>query len=223
MPSASAIEAIVFAVYIPPQAPSPGQIARSIRPRSSSDILPALQAPTASNASMMVTSFSVPSSSFTQPGMIEPAYKNTDERLSRAAAINMPGSDLSQPARRTDPSRRSACITVSTESAITSRETKEKCMPSCPMEIPSETEMVPNSSGYPPAAWTPCFAASAKRSRDKLHGVTSLQELATPIWGFTQSSSPIPTARSIPRAAVFSIPSVTSRERGLISTDIGQV
>src|SRR5690625_682472 len=38
-----------------------------------------------------------------------------------------------------------------------------------------------------------------------------------PIWGFTQSSSPIPTARSIPRAAVFSRPSVTSRLLGLIS------
>ena len=152
MPSASAIEAIVFAVYIPPQAPSPGQIAFSMRSRSSRDILPALQAPTASKASIMVTSFSVPSSRRTQPGAIEPAYKNTDERLRRAAAMSMPGSDLSQPASNTLPSRRSACITVSTESAITSRLTREKCMPSWPIEMPSETEMVPNSSGYPPAA-----------------------------------------------------------------------
>ena len=30
MPSASAADAIVFAVYMPPQAPSPGQIAFSI-------------------------------------------------------------------------------------------------------------------------------------------------------------------------------------------------
>jgi hypothetical protein len=37
----------------------------------------------------------------------------------------MPGSDLSQPASRTDPSRRSAIITVSTESAMTSRLTSE--------------------------------------------------------------------------------------------------
>ena len=147
MPSASAAEAMVFAVYMPPQAPSPGQIAFSMRVRSSSDILPALQAPTASKASMMVTCFSLPSSSFTQPGMIEPAYKNTDERSRRAAAMSMPGSDLSQPARRTEPSRRSACMTTSTESAITSRETNEKCMPSWPIEMPSETEMVPNSSG----------------------------------------------------------------------------
>jgi hypothetical protein len=50
-----------------------------------------------------------------------------------------------------------------------------------------------------------------------LQGVISLQELATPIWGFAQSSSPIPTARSMPRAAVASIPSVTSRLRGFMS------
>ena len=59
----------------------------------------------------------------------------------------MPGSDLSQPANSTDPSSRSACITVSTLSAITSRDTSEKCMPSWPIEMPSETEIVPNSSG----------------------------------------------------------------------------
>ena len=59
----------------------------------------------------------------------------------------MPGSDLSQPASSTDPSRRSACMTVSTLSAITSRDTREKCMPSWPIEMPSDTEIVPNSSG----------------------------------------------------------------------------
>ena len=61
--------------------------------------------------------------------------------------MSMPGIDLSQPASRTEPSRRSAIITVSTESAMTSRETSEKCIPSCPIEMPSETEIVPNCSG----------------------------------------------------------------------------
>ena len=61
--------------------------------------------------------------------------------------MSMPGSDLSHPASNTDPSRRSALMTVSTLSAITSRDTSEKCIPSWPIEIPSETEMVPNSSG----------------------------------------------------------------------------
>src|SRR3954449_2374125 len=212
MPIASATLAIVFAVYMPPQAPSPGQIARSIRSTSSRLILPAKQAPTASKASMIVTS--LPS---TWPGMIEPAYRKTLARSSRAAAIIMPGSDLSQPARSTEPSSRSAIITVSTESAMTSRETSEKCIPSWPIAMPSETEMVPNSSGEPPAACTPFLTAWASRCSERLHGVISFQLDATPIWGLRKSSSPMPTARSIPRAAAFSRPSVTSRERGLRS------
>ena len=134
----------------------------------------------------------------------------------RAAAIIIPGSDLSQPANVTMPSRRSACITVSTESAITSRETSEKCIPSWPIEIPSETEMVPNCIGKPPASSTPFFDALARRSSERLHGVISFHEDAMPICGFTQSSSPIPTARSIPRAGARSNPSVTSPERGFI-------
>ncbi len=153
----------------------------------------------------------------TWPGMIEPAYRNTEARSSRAAAISMPGSDLSQPASSTEPSIRSALITVSTESAMTSRETSEKCMPSWPIEMPSETEMVPNSIGKPPAACTPCFTACASRWSDRLQGVISFQDDATPICGLAKSSSPMPTARSIPRAAAFSRPSVTSRERGLMS------
>ena len=68
MPSASEMEAMVFAVYMPPQAPSPGQIARSMRSTSSREIRPFTQAPTASKASMIVTS--LPS---TLPGRVEPA------------------------------------------------------------------------------------------------------------------------------------------------------
>ncbi len=48
----------------------------------------------------------------------------------RAAAISMPGSDLSQPAIATRPSNRSACMTSSTESAMTSRLTSEALIPS---------------------------------------------------------------------------------------------
>ena len=63
---------------------------------------------------------------------------------------------------------------------------------------------------------TPCLEALAKRSRDKLHGVISFHDDAIPICGFTQSASPIPTARNIPRAGALSSPSVTSPERGFI-------
>ena len=51
-----------------------------------------------------------------------------------------------------------------------------------------------------------------------LHGVISFHDDAMPTCGFSQSSSVSPTARSIERDAAFWMPSVTSRERGLIST-----
>ena len=44
----------------------------------------------------------------------------------------------------------------------------------------------------------------------------SFQDDATPICGLSQSSSPMPTARSMPRAPARSRPSVTSRLRGFI-------
>ena len=90
----------------------------------------------------------------------------------------MPGSDLSQPASRTAPSNRSACMTHSTESAMTSRLTSEARIPSCPIAIPSDTEIVPNCSGKPPAAWTPSLAFLASRSSDRLHGVISFHDEA---------------------------------------------
>ncbi len=61
--------------------------------------------------------------------------------------MSIPGRLLSQPASSTVPSSRSACTTVSTESAMTSRLTSEKCIPTWPIEIPSDTEIVPNSIG----------------------------------------------------------------------------
>jgi hypothetical protein len=51
-------------------------------------------------------------------------------RFSRAIAIIIPGIDLSQPPVATRPSSRSACITASTESAMTSRLTSEARIPS---------------------------------------------------------------------------------------------
>ena len=127
---------------------------------------------------------------------------------------------LSQPARPTKPSKRSANTTVSTESVMTSRDTSEARMPSWPMLIPSLTVIVPNSSGYPPAANTPSFTWAASLCSVMLHGVTSFHAEATPTCGFTQSSSPMPTARSIARAGALRMPSVTSRLRGLTSTGV---
>ena len=67
MPRASATLAIVFAVYMPPQEPSPGQAAFSMASSSSRVISPRAQAPTPSKTSMIVRSRS-PS----LPGRVDP-------------------------------------------------------------------------------------------------------------------------------------------------------
>ena len=54
-----------------------------------------------------------------------------------------------------------------------------------------------------------------------LHGVISFHDEAMPIWGLSQSSSVMPTARSIARAGAFCMPVVTSWERGFRSADMG--
>ena len=83
-------------------------------------------------------------------------------------------------------------------------------MPSCPIEMPSDTAIVTNSIGKPPASRTPCLARFASRSSGMLQGVTSFQLDATPTWALPQSASVMPTARSIARAGARSMPSVTS-------------
>ena len=70
-------------------------------------------------------------------------------------AIAAPGIVLSQPTRQTRPSNMCEIATSSIESAITSREISEPRMPVEPIVTPSETEMVLNSIGVPPAARMP--------------------------------------------------------------------
>ena len=101
---------------------------------------------------------------------------------------------------------------------MTSRLTSEARIPSWPMEMPSDTAMVTNSNGKPPASRTPSLARLASRSSGRLHGVTSFHDEATPIWGLSQSSSVMPTARSMARAGARVGPSVTSKLRGLMPT-----
>ncbi len=108
-------------------------------------------------------------------------------------------------------------MTASTESQLISRLTSEARIPSWPIEIASDTVIVPNSIGKPPASRTPALTCSASTRSVMLQGVTSFHELAMPICGFSQSSSVIPTARSIARAPARWNPSVTSRDRGLTS------
>ncbi|CAB4593378.1 unannotated protein [freshwater metagenome] len=47
--------------------------------------------------------------------------------------------------------------------------------------MPSDTEIVPNCIGNPPASITPFLDAFANLSKDKLQGVISFQDDAIPI------------------------------------------
>src|ERR1700736_5823601 len=97
------------------------------------------------------------------------------------------------------------------ESAINSRLTNEARMPSVPMVSPSEMAMVLNSMGVPPAARMPSFTFAESRRRWKLHGMVSIQVLATPINGRLRSASVNPMALNMERAGARSRPSVIPR------------
>ena len=101
----------------------------------------------------------------------------------------MPGIVLSQPESAITASNMWPRATSSIESAITSRLTSEVFMPSVPIVIPSEIATVLNSIGVAPAARTPSLTFSARRRRWKLHGIVSVQVLATPTIGRLSASS----------------------------------
>src|SRR5712691_11495725 len=63
------------------------------------------------------------------------------------------------------------------------------------MLMPSETEMVVNSRGVPPASAIPALAASTWKSWVMLQGVCSPFMLTTPIMGRASASSSSPIAR----------------------------
>src|SRR5438067_8697556 len=128
--------------------------------------------------------------------------------LIRTRAITAAGIVLSQPTIKTRPSKRWPRVTSSIESAITSRLTSEAFMPSVPIDTPSETAMVLNSIGVPPAARIPAFTFSARRRWLKLQGMVSIQLCPTPISGLLRSSRVKPIARSMARAPARSSPSV---------------
>src|ERR1700682_3273323 len=126
----------------------------------------------------------------------------------RTSAITAAGIVLSQPTINTRPSKRCPRVTSSIESAITSRLTSEAFIPSVPIETPSETAMVLNSMGVPPAARMPAFTCSARRRWLKLQGMVSIQLCPTPMSGLARSSRVKPMACSMERAGARSSPSV---------------
>ena len=91
------------------------------------------------------------------PGAIDPPYSTSDGRSSRARAIAVPGIVLSHPASATTASNRWPRATSSIESATISRLTRDAFIPSVPMLMPSDTAIVLNSIGVPPAVRIPSF------------------------------------------------------------------
>ena len=77
---------------------------------------------------------------------------------------------------------------------MVSRLMREAFIPSVPMAIPSVTLIELNSMGVPPAARIPSFTFSAIFRWFQLHGVTSIQQCATPTRGRLRSSSVKPIA-----------------------------
>jgi hypothetical protein len=126
---------------------------------------------------------------------------------------------LSQPTRQTSPSKRWPRATSSIESAITSREINEARIPSVPIETPSETEIVLNSIGVPPASRIPRFTCWASMRWLRLQGIVSIQFVATPTSGFARSSSVKPVPFSIARAGARSGPSVSAALCRLAGSD----
>src|SRR5262245_51149105 len=66
--------------------------------------------------------------------------------------------------------------------------------------MPSDTAIVVNSTGVPPAARTPRLTSSASVRRCRLHGITSVCVPTTATSGRSRSASVSPVALSIARA-----------------------
>src|ERR1035437_4768177 len=152
MPSASQRQFIEFAVNIPEHEPQVGQALCSSFFNCSSVILPAWSSATPLNTEIK-SDFCVAGwrygarpSSLTfcpvTPAAIGPPLTKTVGMLTRIAAINMPGTILSQFGMHTMPSKQCALSMVSTQSAINSRDGSEYFLPPCPIAMPSSTPML---------------------------------------------------------------------------------
>ena len=148
-PITSVRQFMELAVNMPEHDPQVGQAASSMASSSSSAIFPARTAPTASKTDIRST-FRVGSKGC-RPASMGPPLMKIAGRSSRAAAMSMPGTILSQLGTITMASKAWAVAMTSTESAISSRLPREYFMPTWFMAMPSQTPMTPNSTGVPPA------------------------------------------------------------------------
>jgi hypothetical protein len=184
MPSKAKRVAIVFAVNCPPHAPAPGTRGPPGRRRSPSVILArgvsadGFEHVWNRDVAPVEPARSDRSAIEHQRGHVEPR-----QRHDRA------GDCLVAARERHDAVEQVAIAKSSIESAMTSRDTSEARIPSVPIEMPSEMAIVLNSMGVPPASRMPSLTFSARARRCTLHGVTSVQVLATPTRGFSRSAS----------------------------------
>ncbi len=184
MPRTSARQHMVLAVPKKEQDPQVGAHKFSRDRNSSSVMRPAVSIPRASCRD--VSSVFRPSN--TTPPRVGPPVIMMAGISSRAAAMSIPGTILSQDATRTRASRWCASATSSMESAMTSLWGRMKCIPRCPSQTPSQEAMTPNSAATPPALWIPFFTCSLTIFRLKWPGTRVFQELAMPITGLSPKS-----------------------------------
>jgi hypothetical protein len=116
----------------------------------------------------------------------------------------MPGSDLSQPAKVTMPSSRSACITVSTESAMTSRRHQRGAH-----ALVAHRDAVGHRDGVELDREAAGVAHAllgllGEPVERQVAGGDLVPRRGDPTWGLPQSSSVMPMARSIARAGARS-------------------
>ena len=212
---ASMRHCIEFAVNIPPQAPAPVQQMSSRYLASSSLISPDFTRAGTMNISWTVMVFPSNLPHLGQPGSMGPPRTNIVGMSSLAAAIIIPGSILSQVVRQTMASKPWLSTMTSTESAMSSLLGRLIFIPSWPIAMPSQTPMVLNSRGVPPASTTPFFTIFARASRWMWPGTISFHEFATATRGFAMSSSVNPTPFRRDLWTLLSTPSKTLELRRL--------
>ena len=192
-PSASQRQFIELAVNIPEQEPQPGQEVSSMASSCFSVMVAFLYCATASKT--VFRSEAAPVTGLT-PGSIGPPEAKMVGIFTRNAAKIMPGTILSQLGMQMTPSKQCARNMVSTESAISSRLGRLIFIPSWPMAMPSQTAMVSNSKGTPPAARISSLTSSLTARRWQWPGTMSVYDEQTAMKGLPKSSRFTPAAKS---------------------------